>query len=263
MSQAAAVESSDLTKELTTQFLRKRFRVLDKLTLTVNKGETYGLLGLNGAGKTTTLKLLLGLCRPTSGKVTVLGAPPGSRRVLSRIGFLPENPYFYSHLTARECLDLISSLFGIERSKRRAKTEELLNLVKISDAADVPMRKYSKGMLQRVGIAQCLINDPELIFLDEPMSGLDILGRKDMRSILENLKKEGRTIFFNSHLLPDVSEICDRVGILHKGKLLAEKSISELEATSEYADLEDYFLKTLESACVNSCNDSSKSPPPS
>jgi len=246
MSQAAAVESSDLTKELTTQFLRRRFRVLDKVTLTVNRGETYGLIGLNGAGKTTTLKLLLGLSRPTSGKVTVLGAPPGSKRALARLGFLPENPYFYSHLTGRECLDLISSLFGLERSKRRAKTEELLSLVKMNDSADVPMRKYSKGMLQRIGIAQCLINDPELILLDEPMSGLDILGRRDMRAILQNLKKEGRTIFFNSHLLPDVAEICDRVGILHKGRLIAEKSIGEDRASGQSVDLEDYFLKTLE-----------------
>ena len=247
MSLPFAVETSNLTKELESQFLRKRFRVLDSVNITVHQGETYGLLGLNGAGKTTTLKLLLGLMRPTSGTVNVLGAPAGTKSVLAKVGFLPENPYFYSHLTGRECLDFIASLFGIERATRKAKTTELLSLVEMTEAADVPMRKYSKGMLQRIGIAQCLVNEPEIVFLDEPMSGLDILGRKDMRDILSKLKSEGRTIFFNSHLLPDVNEVCDRIGILHKGRLISQSQLSEIAPSGAYTELESHFLEALKS----------------
>ncbi|HEY9683912.1 MAG TPA: ABC transporter ATP-binding protein [Oculatellaceae cyanobacterium] len=247
MSLPLAVETSNLTKELESQFLRKRFRVLDSINISVPKGETYGLLGLNGAGKTTTLKLLLGLMRPTSGSVNVLGAPAGTKAVLAKVGFLPENPYFYSHLTGRECLDFIGSLFAIESSVRKKRTAELLMLVEMTEAADVPMRKYSKGMLQRIGIAQCLVNEPEIVFLDEPMSGLDILGRKDMRNILSKLKSEGRTIFFNSHLLPDVNEVCDRIGILHKGRLISQSPLREIAPSGAYTELEDYFLEALKS----------------
>ena len=248
MSHAPAIETSDLTKELESQFLRKRFRVLDSVNISVSQGETYGLLGLNGAGKTTTLKLLLGLMRPTSGKVNVLGSPAGTKSVLAKIGFLPENPYFYSHLTGRECLDFIASLFGIDAKKRKEKTTELLALVEMTDAADVAMRKYSKGMLQRIGIAQSLVNDPDIVFLDEPMSGLDIIGRRDMRDILKKLKSEGRTIFFNSHLLPDVNEVCDRVGILHKGRLITQATLKDISSSGTYKDLEDYFLESLKTA---------------
>jgi ABC-2 type transport system ATP-binding protein len=254
MTDAPAIETTGLTKELESQFLRKRFRVLDAVNITVNVGETYGLLGLNGAGKTTTLKLLLGLMRPTSGTVTILGAPAGTKSVLARLGFLPENPYFYSHLTGRECLDFIGSLFGIDRKTRKQKTEDLLELVEMKESADVAMRKYSKGMLQRIGIAQSLINDPEIVFLDEPMSGLDIIGRRDMRNILKKLKAEGRTIFFNSHLLPDVNEVCDRIGILHKGRMLSQTLLKDIPGTGEYKDLEDFFLSELQSAGVSKAN---------
>jgi ABC-2 type transport system ATP-binding protein len=241
----AAIETAELTKDIASQFLRKRTRILDSVSLTVNPSETYGLLGLNGAGKTTTLKLLLGLLRPTTGTVTVLGAPAGDRNVLGKVGFLPENPYFYSHLTGRECLDFVGSLFGLEAPERRERIHALLQQVKMVEAADVPMRKYSKGMLQRIGIAQSLLNDPEVIFWDEPMSGLDIIGRRDVRQILHELKAKGRTIFFNSHLLPDVNEVCDKVGVLHKGRLIAEKKIDNLSQSGSYKELEDYFLAAI------------------
>jgi ABC-2 type transport system ATP-binding protein len=250
MSHAPAIETAGLTKELESQFLRKRFRVLDGVNISVNKGETYGLLGLNGAGKTTTLKLMLGLMRPTKGTVTILGAPAGTKSVLARLGFLPENPYFYSHLTGRECLDFIGSLFGMDAKKRQQKTRELLELVQMNESADVAMRKYSKGMLQRIGIAQSLINEPDILFLDEPMSGLDIIGRRDMRDILKKMKAEGRTIFFNSHLLPDVNEVCDRVGILHNGRMLSQTALKDISTTGEYKDLENFFLAELQTAGV-------------
>jgi ABC-2 type transport system ATP-binding protein len=219
----AAIEASMLTKDLTSGFSRKPVRVLEGVNISVSRGETYGLLGPNGAGKTTTLKLFLGLIRPTSGNVRVLGLEAGNRDILREIGFLPEDPYFYSHLSGREFLDFVAQLFGINAKIRKERARELLKLVSIGEAADVAMRKYSKGMLQRLGIAQSLINDPEVIFWDEPMSGLDPIGRKDVRLILAELKEQGKTIFFNSHLLPDVNEVCDRVGVLHSGRLVRKE----------------------------------------
>lgn len=165
--------------------------------------------------------------------------------MLGKVGFLPENPYFYSHLTGRECLDFVGSLFGLARAERKERIETLLAQVKMLEAAEVPMRKYSKGMLQRIGIAQSLLNDPEIIFWDEPMSGLDIIGRRDVRQILHMLKDKGRTIFFNSHLLPDVNEVCDNVGVLHKGRLIAEKKIERTSAPGSYKELEEYFLHVI------------------
>ena len=238
-----------LTKDRVSNFLRKRVRTLDNLDLTVKKGETYGLLGPNGAGKTTTIKILLGLLRPDSGKVSILGKPAGDHAVLREIGFLPENPYFYSHLTGLEFLDFVSQLFGLEGSKkqRQEENETLLDSVGLSRQwAGRPMNQYSKGMLQRLGIAQSLVNDPKILFLDEPMSGLDPIGRKDVREILHRLKDEGRTVFFNSHLLPDVNEVCDRIGIMHHGKLVAEESISNISSSDSYKDLEEYFLEKIE-----------------
>jgi len=242
---APAVEAANLVKDVFSDFLRKRTRVLQGVSLTVRRGETYGLLGPNGAGKTTTLKILLGLMRPTSGKVTVLDGPAGDRKTLYRIGYLPENPYFYSHLTGAEFLDFIGQLFGMPRQARRERAAELLDLVKMRDAAERPMRKYSKGMLQRLGIAQSLINDPEVVFWDEPMSGLDPIGRRDVREILKQLKQAGKTIFLNSHLLPDVNEVCDRIGIMNKGKLVCQQRIAAISATGNYRDLEDYFLTMI------------------
>ncbi len=242
------IEATGLTKDHRSDILRRRFRVVDGLTLRVDKNETYGLLGLNGAGKTTTLKLLLGLLKPTSGSVLVLGVPAGHPSALARLGFLPENPYYYSYLTAREFLDLSGALFGMPRKERRQRAAELLEMVSMTKAADTAVRKYSKGMLQRLGIAQALMNDPQLVFLDEPMSGLDPVGRRDVRQIMIKLKSQGKTIFFNSHLLPDVNEVCDRVGILHRGKLVAGDRIEAISQRGHYQELEEYFMSTVADA---------------
>lgn len=242
------IETSALTKDHYSHFFRRRFRAVDGLTLKIEKNETFGLLGLNGAGKTTTLKLLLGLLRPTAGKVTVLGVVAGDRRALARIGFLPENPYFYSYLTAFEFLDFVGAVFGLASKERRLRAMDLLSKVSMLEFMNLPVFKYSKGMLQRLGIAQALINDPDVLFLDEPMSGLDPIGRRDMRMILAKLKEEGKTVFFNSHLLPDVNEVCDRVGVLHKGKLVGLDTVASISGGGSHKDLENYFLETVTKA---------------
>lgn len=242
------VECVNLSKDHVSHFVRKRTRVLDRVNLSVERNETFGLLGLNGAGKTTTLKLLLGLLRPTEGQARVLGHAAGDRQALARIGFLPENPYFYSYLTAWEFLDFAGQMFGLKRSERAARAQELLRVVSMTEARDVPVYKYSKGMLQRLGIAQSLINDPEVIFLDEPMSGLDPIGRRDVRDILIRLKSEGKSIFFNSHLLPDVNDVCDRVAILHRGVLVGCQSVQAISGSGSYRDLEEYFMETVAGA---------------
>ncbi len=242
----AAIEASKLSKDVISSFLRKRVRVLDALDLTVQKSETYGLLGPNGAGKTTTLKLLLGLIRPSEGTARVLGQTAGEPKALERIGFLPENPYFYSYLTGREFMDFVGRLFGLNGKARKERTSELLEMVALDKTAyDKPMGKYSKGMLQRLGIAQSLVNDPDVLFWDEPMSGLDPIGRRDVRIILAKLKERKKTIFFNSHLLPDVNEVCDRVGVLNRGKLVGQEKISTISGAGNYRDLEDYFLTVI------------------
>lgn len=240
------IEAHSLTKDHISPILRKPQRVLDGLNLLVTAGQAYGLLGLNGAGKTTTLKLLTGLLKPTRGSISILGYKAGDKRGLQKLGFLPENPYLYSYLTAAEFLDFCGQLFGLNSNQRKQRASQLIEMVSLQKSTNLPVRKYSKGMMQRLAIAQALINDPAVLFLDEPMSGLDPIGRRDMRLILLGLKEQGKTIFLNSHLLPDVSEICDRVGILHQGKLLAEKDLAE--AKGSYRELEDYFMNTVEQA---------------
>lgn len=206
----------------------RRVAALNELNLEVEEGETFGLLGPNGAGKTTTLKILMGLIFPTSGEAYIMGKPLGNKSVKSQIGFLPENPYFYDYLKGWEFLDYYGQLYGIPKSERRKKIPELLDLVGLSDAANLPLKGYSKGMLQRIGLAQALINDPKIIFLDEPQSGLDPFGRKEVRDIIINLKEKGKTVFFSSHILSDAEMICDRVGILSGGKLINVGNLSEL-----------------------------------
>ncbi|MBK9145633.1 MAG: ABC transporter ATP-binding protein [Candidatus Melainabacteria bacterium] len=245
MSSAVVISARGLTKDRVSSFLRKRVRVLSSLDLAVTRGETYGLLGPNGAGKTTTLKILLGLLRPDSGEARVLDAPAGHPAALRKIGFLPENPYFYSHLTAMEFLDFVGQLFEMPAPERKTRAGELLARVGLSESADKQMVRFSKGMLQRLGIAQSLINDPKVLFLDEPMSGLDPIGRKDVRLILQELKEKGKTIFFNSHLLPDVNEICDRVGVMHRGRLVSEDRVADISSRGDYRDLEEYFLQQV------------------
>jgi ABC-2 type transport system ATP-binding protein len=237
-------QSTDVPPVVSTFDLRKVYRSgfwlnqkvvsLKGCSLTVYQGETFGLLGPNGAGKTTLLKLLLGIIRPTRGRGLLLGKPLGDRNIKQSIGYLPENPYLYDYLTGWEFLELAAGLFQIPHSVQRDRIPQLLELVglPLADARKNQMRRYSKGMLQRVGMAQALINDPELIFLDEPMSGLDPLGRYQMREIILGLKAAGKTIFFNSHILSEVEQICDRIAILSKGDLICAGSLNELLGSS-------------------------------
>ncbi|MEA5507444.1 ABC transporter ATP-binding protein [Halotia wernerae UHCC 0503] len=225
------VLTSELRKVYRTGFwLNQKVVSLKSCSLTVYKGETFALLGPNGAGKTTLLKLLLGIIRPTSGRGLLFGKPLGDRHIKQHIGYLSENPYLYDYLTGWEFLQLAAGLFQIPQSLQRQRIPQLLELVGLSlaDARKKQMRRYSKGMLQRVAMAQALINDPELIFLDEPMSGLDPLGRYQMRKIILSLKAAGKTIFFNSHVLSEVEQICDRIAILSQGVLICVGSLDEL-----------------------------------
>ncbi|MGH7230210.1 MAG: ABC transporter ATP-binding protein, partial [Nitrospiraceae bacterium] len=207
---------------------RPPIQALSGLSLSVRRGEIYGFLGPNGAGKTTTLKILLGLMRATSGHAEVLGVPAGDVNVHRHIGFLPESPYFYDYLTAEEFLAFYGHLAGQSGEELDRRVTSLLGMVGLSEARTRQLRKFSKGMLQRVGLAQALIHDPELVILDEPMSGLDPIGRKQVRDLILGLRDKGKTVFFSTHIIPDVEMICDRVGIVVKGKLLATGRVDEL-----------------------------------
>jgi ABC-2 type transport system ATP-binding protein len=225
----AIIEIDKLTKDFQVGFWKKRpVRALDELSLTVEKGEIFGFLGPNGAGKTTTLKMLMDLIRPTSGSARILGEPVTSVSMRRRIGYLPENPYFYDYLTAEELLLYAGSLFGLREPELGQKVSGLLQNVGLADARKVQLRRFSKGMIQRIGLAQALINDPEVAFLDEPMSGLDPLGRRDVRQTILGLKQKGVTVFFSSHILPDVEALCDRVAILNHGRLQQAGALHEI-----------------------------------
>ncbi|NEO34017.1 MAG: ABC transporter ATP-binding protein [Symploca sp. SIO3C6] len=229
--QTLVVQTSQMSKFYRTGFwLNQKIESLKNCSLKVFKGETFGLLGPNGAGKTTLLKLLLGIVRPTSGSGWLLEKPLGDSSVKARIGYLPENAYFYDYLSGWEFLQLMAGLFQIPARVQRQRLPQLLELVGLSksDAQKKQLRQYSKGMLQRIGMAQALINDPEVIFLDEPMSGLDPIGRYQIREIIISLKAQGKTIFFNSHVLSDVEKICDRIAILAEGELIFIGSLDEL-----------------------------------
>ncbi len=227
-----AIQTENLTQDFVTGFWRQRpVRALDSLSLKVESGEVFGLLGPNGAGKTTTFKILMGLIRPTGGKAQILGADIQDVKVRERIGYLPEQPYFYDYLTAREFLVYCGALCDLPKAAASQRTDELLQLVGLINSADKQLRKFSKGMLQRVGLAQALINDPEVLFLDEPMSGLDPLGRREVRDLIVNLRNRGKTIFFSSHILTDVEAMCDRVAILNKGRLIESGKLSEILKT--------------------------------
>jgi ABC-2 type transport system ATP-binding protein len=206
----------------------RKVDALKALNLDVHKGEIFGLLGPNGAGKTTIIKILMGLIFPTSGSATLMGKPLGNKAVKAKIGFLPENPYFYDYLKGYEFLDYYGQLYGMDSSARRKKIPELLDLVGISHAADLPLKGFSKGMLQRIGLAQAILNDPEIVFLDEPQSGLDPFGRKEVRDLILSLKERGATVFFSSHILSDAELICDRVAILAKGSLINVGAMDEI-----------------------------------
>lgn len=221
MKEDLAVKVENLTKEFKEGFLirRKYTKALDNLNLEIERGEIFGYLGPNGAGKTTTFKLLLGLIFPTSGTAWVLGKSIREVRFKREVGFLPEQPYFYDYLTGEEFLNFYAQLFQLDKKTRKRKVQNLLETVGLEESASVQLRKFSRGMLQRIGIAQALINDPELVILDEPLSGLDPIGRKEIRNIILDLRNQGRTVVFSSHILSDVEAMCDRVAILMQGKL--------------------------------------------
>jgi ABC-2 type transport system ATP-binding protein len=226
-----AIKTEGLTKHYKVGFWRpKPYIALDSLNLSVAQGEVFGFLGPNGAGKTTALKLLMQLIYPTSGHAEILGRPVGDVAVRRRIGFLPENPYFYDNLSAEELLVYFARIFGCSVSEGRRRASRLLDEVGIGAERRFQLRKFSKGMVQRVGIAQALINEPEVIFLDEPMSGLDPLGRRDVRELILRLRDRGCTVFFSSHVLSDAETLCNRVAILAKGRLVAGGALDELMA---------------------------------
>ena len=228
------VEIENLTKDYEIGFWRKRkVRALDGLSLSVEAGEIFGFLGANGAGKTTTLKLLMRLTFPTAGKARILGSDIDNVAMHQRIGYLPENPYFYDYLTAREFLEYCAELFGQPRKLRKQQAEDLLSRVHLDEKRwNTQLRKFSKGMLQRVGLAQALINDPEIVFLDEPMSGLDPIGRREVRDLIASLRQTGKTVFMCSHILSDIEVLCDRVAILKKGKLAHLGLLNDLRQQS-------------------------------
>lgn len=224
-----AIHLEDLTKDYAVGFWRPRpYRALDRLTLSIEHGEVFGFLGPNGAGKTTTLKLLMQLIFPTSGRAEILGRPVGDVATRRRIGYLPENPYFYDYLTAEELLTYFAQLLDVPANDRARRVSGLLDRVGLGRERRFQLRKFSKGMIQRVGIAQALLNDPEVVFLDEPMSGLDPLGRRDVRTLILELRQQGRTVFFSSHILADAEALCSRVAIVAGGRLAATGRLTEL-----------------------------------
>ena len=229
---APAIEILGLEKTYMVGFWRKRPKLaLKPLHLTVEEGEVLGFLGPNGAGKTTTLKMLMGLVFPTAGEAKILGMDVNDPEVKAKIGFLPEQPYFYDYLTARELLSYYGRLSGVPAKEIVKRAEAMLARVGLQDSADVQLRKFSKGMLQRVGIAQAILHDPQVVFLDEPMSGLDPMGRREVRDLMGELKKEGKTVFFSTHILSDAEALCDRVAVIHQGELRGVGAVAELTSS--------------------------------
>ena len=229
------IEVAGVNKIFRHDWTYQKKQVLFDVGFTVKKGEVFGFVGPNGAGKTTTIKMLLDLVRPTSGTIRLLGASPSDRKMRQRVGFLPERPYFYEHLTARE----IMSLYARLSLAPHADIPALLKLVGLSDTGNLPLKRFSKGMLQRLGLAQALCADPELVILDEPMSGLDPVGRREVRDVLLDLRARGKTIFFSSHILPDVEMLCDRVAMIFKGRIHTVGEVRELvsRAGQDAADI--------------------------
>ena len=228
------IEITNLSKDYETGFWKKKkVRALDDLTLSVHGQQIFGFLGENGAGKTTTIKILMTLLFPSSGTAQILGRDISDRSVHSRIGYCPENPYFYDYLTARELMNYFGELFQLEPKVRKRRTEELLTKVGLDEKDwNKQLRKFSKGMLQRVGLAQSLINEPEIVFLDEPMSGLDPIGRREIRELIANLPANGTTVFMSTHILSDAEALCDEVAILRRGRLAAAGKLHDLVSES-------------------------------
>ena len=235
---AEIVRVDDLVKDVRPGFGLRKKRVLDGISFRVREREIFGFIGPNGAGKTTTLKVLMGLIRATSGKASILGHDVSETTFRRQIGFLPEQPYFYDYLTGREILRFYAKLSGVSRGCRERRVTQLLELAGLSAEGNTRLRSYSKGMLQRIGIAQALVHDPQVVFLDEPMSGLDPVGRKEVRDIILRLRAEGKTVFMSTHILSDVEMLCDRVAIIVNGRIHYEGAIDEfLDAGEPEADL--------------------------
>lgn len=229
-----AVEINGFQKTYRVGFWFQKQKIgLKNLHLSVFEGETFGFLGPNGAGKTTTLKLLMGLTFPTAGTAKILGRDWRDPEIKKRIGFLPEQPYFYDHLTPRELLDYYGRLSGLSSQDRKLRIPRMIERVGLADSADVQLRKFSKGMLQRIGIAQAILHDPAVVFLDEPMSGLDPIGRKEVRDLIQSLKQDGKTVFFSTHILSDAEALCDRVAVMHEGELRGVGVVAELISKNE------------------------------
>jgi ABC-2 type transport system ATP-binding protein len=227
-----AIEILGLEKTYSVGFWRKRPKwALRPLHLQIEDGEIFGFLGPNGAGKTTTLKLLMGLVFPTSGSARILGQDWTDPSVKAQIGFLPEQPYFYDYLTAHELLEYYGQLSGVPAKYRKQRVEQVLQQVGLRDVQGVQLRKFSKGMLQRVGIGQAILHDPKVVFFDEPMSGLDPMGRREVRDLMEQLKQQGKTVFFSTHILSDAETLCDRVAIIHKGELRGVGAVADLTSS--------------------------------
>ncbi len=230
----AAIEIRDLQKDYTVGFWHKRKKcALRPLRLEVEQGEIFGYLGPNGAGKTTTLKLLMGLIFPSGGGARILGLDSNDPRVKAQIGFLPEQPYSYDYLTASELLEYYAQLSGVPARERKRRAAAMLQRVGLADTGRTQLRKLSKGMLQRVGIAQAILHQPKVVFLDEPMSGLDPIGRREVRDLILELKGAGTTVFFSTHILADAEALCDRVAILHKGELRGVGTVDELTSRNQ------------------------------
>jgi len=229
----AAIEILGLQKTYMIGFWRRRPKTaLRPLELTVEEGEVFGFLGPNGAGKTTTLKLLMGLVSPTSGTARILGMELGDARVPAQIGFLPEQPYFYDHLTGRELLTYYAQLSGVPEKERSSRVNTILARMGLEGSADMQLRKFSKGMLQRVGLAQAILHNPKVVFLDEPMSGLDPMGRREVRELIQELRSQGKTVFFSTHILSDAEALCDRVAVIHQGQLKGVGAVADLTSRS-------------------------------
>ena len=238
-----AVETTKLTKKFATRLGGKEILAVDELDLTVEKGEIFGFLGPNGAGKTTTIKMLLGIVFPSYGRANILGADIGDVKAREKVGYLPEGHHYPGWLTGERTLDFLGKLSGVEDERRRRRIDETLELVGMEKWRKVKIKKYSRGMTQRLGLAQAILSDPELVFLDEPTEGIDPIGRKAIRDLLLHLKEQGKTIFLNSHILSEVELVCDRVGILDKGRLIKIGSVKELTHKGE-----DYVIE------VESCS---------
>ncbi len=248
---AVALNIQDLHKTFSLGFIPKKKKILKGISLSVDQGEIFGYLGPNGAGKTTTIKCILGLIFPDQGKIGLFGHSHLSLQAKAKTGFLPENPYFYDHLTASEFLYFYSQLFLIKKNEREEKIKHLLRIVGLEDSSDLQLRKFSRGMLQRIGLAQSLLNDPSLVLLDEPLGGLDPIGRKEIRDIIVQLKEEGKTVFLSSHILQDIEMICDRVAILVNGEIVNQGPLKDLISEKilfteiELSGVEEKELKNL------------------